>query len=204
MPKVIGLLLVMAAIGAAAWYFVLRPTPAATASVDSTTVTTAATATTVSTPPVAAAAVVPPAVDTATATTTDAIAAADAATEAAASSKQCSLVTRAEMETILGAKIVRVTSNELTCAYFTDADRSAQVDTTWTGGKDALTQTKGFNSAAGLFTPIAGIGDEAYLQAAGVLHILKGDTYVVVNSREYPHELETESAIARRVMEKMK
>lgn len=37
-----------------------------------------------------------------------------------------------------------------------------------------------------------------------VCYVLKGDTYVVVNSREYPNELENESAIARKVMEKMK
>lgn len=127
-----------------------------------------------------------------------------AGTEAAANSKPCSLVTRAEMETILGAKIVKVTTSELTCNYFTDETMSAEVETTWTGGKAAFAQVKGFNSAPGLAAPVAGIGDEAYLQAAGVLHVLKGDTYVVVNSRVYPKELETESAIARKAIERLK
>jgi hypothetical protein len=127
-----------------------------------------------------------------------------AATAAAASSKQCSLITRAEMESILGAKIVKLTATELTCAYFTDADRSAQVDTIWTGAKEALAETKGFNSGEGLFKPIPGIGDEAYFQAAGVLHVLKGNTYIVVNSREYPNELEIESAIARKIVASLK
>ena len=131
-----------------------------------------------------------------------------AATEAAASSKPCSLLTRAEMGSILGAKIVKVTSTELTCAYFTDETASAQIDTTWSGGRAAMAETKGFNSGEGLFEPVAGIGDEAYMQAAGVLHVLKGDTYVVVNSREYASDssgthLEMESAIARKALEKL-
>jgi hypothetical protein len=125
-------------------------------------------------------------------------------TEAAAGSKPCSLVTRAEMETILGAKIVKVTTTDLACSYFTDETMSAQVETTWIDGKGAYAQVKAFNSAPGLAEPVTGIGDEAYLQAAGVLHVLKNDTYVVVNSREYPDELKTESAIATKAMEKLK
>jgi hypothetical protein len=204
-PMVLVVILAIAAIGMGTWYFVTKRSLAATnltASSSTSTVITSTTATTVSAAPVAVAAVEPPVTDTATATTTDAVAASDAATEAAAGSKQCSLVTRAEMGTILGKKIVRVIVDKEICSYFTDADRSAQVETTWTGGKDALTAAKGFNE--GLMTAVPNIGDEAYMQAAGVLHVLKGDTYVIVNSREYPNDLENESAIARKVMEKMK
>lgn len=144
-----------------------------------------------------AAVVVPPVTDSASP------AAIDAATEIAAKSKPCSVISREDMGAILGKKIVKLTNTELTCLYFTDADASAQVDTTWTGGKNAMNETKGFNSGEGLFTPVPGIGDEAYSQAAGVLHVLKGDTYVVVNSREYPNQDETEIAIAKKIMEKM-
>lgn len=125
-------------------------------------------------------------------------------TETATASKPCSLVTRGEMATILRSPIVKVTTSELTCNYFTDDTMSAGVETTWTGGKDAFAQVKGFNSAPGLSKPVDGIGDEAYLQAAGVLHILKNDTYVVVNSRVYPNELETESAIGAQAMKRLK
>jgi hypothetical protein len=124
--------------------------------------------------------------------------------EVAAASKPCSLVTRAEMGTILGSKIVRVSTSELACNYFTDQTMSADVETTWTGGKAAFAQVRGFNSAPGLADPVAGIGDEAYMQAAGVLHVLKNDTYVVVNSRVYPNSLMTESAIATKAMERLK
>jgi len=106
------------------------------------------------------------------------------------------------MGTILRSKIVKVTVDGQICSYFTNPDRSAQVETTWTGGKEALTAAKGFSE--GLLTPVPNIGDEAYMHAAGVLHVLKGDTYVVVNSREYLNDLEYESAIAGKAMEKLK
>jgi hypothetical protein len=190
-------IIVLVALGIGGWLF-LRSRSAAGSSVVSsgTTVRTASAA--VSTQPVAAALT-----DT-TKTTTDTQAAVAATTQASANSKPCSVVTSAEMEKILGMKIVKLTTNELICSYFTSETMSAQVETTWTGGKDAYAQVKGFNSAPGLAEPVQGIGDEAYLQAAGVMHILKGDTYVVINSREYPNERETETAIAEKVMEKMK
>jgi hypothetical protein len=123
---------------------------------------------------------------------------------AAAASRPCSLVSQADMEQILGTRIVKITSNETTCQYFTDESRSAQIESTWTGGKQAMNEARGYNANPGLFEPVSGIGDEAYMQAAGVLHVIKGDVYVVVNSREYPNEAQTESAIAVKAMEKLK
>ena len=211
------------AMGIAGWLFLRNRTAAESAVVSSSTVSTVSTAEKSSTqvPPASSvtATEVAAAVTTSTDTTstgptstdarssepvsTETVSATAAETEAAASSKPCSLVTRAEMEKILGSKIVKVTNNEQSCSYFTDDKNSANVDTIWTGGKESYAQVKGFNSAPGLAQPVAGIGDEAYLQAAGVLHVLKGETYVVVNSRAYPNELAIESAIARKVMEKL-
>ena len=170
----------------------------------STTVNTAATVvpTSSSAGPAAAAAVVPPVTDsTSTAPSEAAIA---AATAAAATSKPCSLITPAEMESILGLKIVKLTATELTCSYFTDDGRSADIKSTWTGAKEALAATHGFPGAERLFKPVPGIGDEAYFQLGGVLHVLKGNTYIVVNSRVYPKEEATESAIARKIAANLK
>jgi hypothetical protein len=199
---VIVVILALIALGIGGWFFVTHRAVAATpqqAAVDSTKVT-APTATTQTT--AATTSVVVDTMSSASSSVTGT--AADAATEAAAASKQCSLITREEMGALLGSKIVKLTSNQLTCAYFTDAERSAQVDSTWVDGKAGMAEMKGFNKGEGLLTPVAGIGDEAYLQAAGVLHVLKGDMYVVVNSREYPNELVVESAIAKKIMEKVK
>jgi len=128
----------------------------------------------------------------------------DAATAKAANSKPCSVITRAEMETILGTKVVKMATNDLTCQFYTDDTSSADVETTWTGGKAVYEQIKGYNRAPGDLQAVTGIGDEAYFPVTSVLHALKGDTYVVVNARVYPNPLETESAVARKVMEKLK
>jgi hypothetical protein len=132
------------------------------------------------------------------------LSATDAPSAAAASSKPCSVVTRDEMEKILGMKIVKITTSDMTCLFFTDDTSSVEVETTWTGGKAVYFQIKGYNAAPGNLRDVAGIGDEAYFPVTNVLHVLKGDTYVVVNARVYANELATESAIARKVMEKLK
>lgn len=210
MPVLIAVIAIIA-LGIGGWFLLTNRTvvaaPVAAAVVTPALSTVAVTSTVTTTTSIATtdsqAAVEPPSAETAT-TASEPQSVTDAATAVAEKSKPCSVITRDEMGAILGKKIVKLTATEATCAYFTDADASAQVDTIWTGGKAALAEMKGFNSGEGLLTVVPGIGDEAYSQAAGVLHVLKGDTYVVVNSREYPNELEIESAIARKILEKMK
>jgi hypothetical protein len=195
------------ALAVGGWFFTTHR--ALAASPDATVVTTTSATTTVNTaatvvPTTSSAEAAAPVAVTDSTSSAPSDADIAAATTAAASSKQCSLITRAEMESILGAKIVKLTATEQTCAYFTDAERSAQVEATWSGGKEALGVAKGFNNSQDLFKPMPGIGDEAYFQAGGVLHFVTGDTYIVVNSREYPNELEIESAIARKIVANLK
>ena len=201
--RTIGVVAILAVIGfgIAAYFFVTRQAVAAPPPVTTTSTRTVAT---VSATTTTAAVEAPPPVTDIAATSSNAVSVADKAIEDAAGSKPCSLITRAEIGQILDSQIVKVTNTEHSCAYFTDDTKSAQVETTWTGGKDAMKEIKGFNSGEGLMSPIAGLGDEAFLQAAGVLHVLKGDTYVVINAREYPHEQEIETAVARVIMEKIK
>lgn len=123
---------------------------------------------------------------------------------AAAASKPCSLVSRTEMEQILGMKVVNITSTEAGCSYFTDATMSVDIDSTWTGGREAMAAARGYNANPGLFEPVPGIGDEAFMQAAGVLHVREGDVYLTINARQYPNEAESENAMARKAVEKLK
>ncbi len=208
MPVLIAVIAIVA-LGIGGWFFLRNravvAAPVAAAAVTPVLSTVAVTSTTTTTTTIATtdsqAAVEPPSAETET-TASEPQSVTDAATAAAEKSKPCSAITREEMGAILGKKIVSLKVYETSCSYFTDVDRSAQVDTIWTGGKAALSVAKGFNK--GLLTVVPDIGDEAYSHAAGVLHVLKGDTYIVVNSREYPNEFENESAIARKILEKMK
>ena len=94
----------------------------------------------------------------------------NAATGVAERSKPCSLVTRAEMEKILGIKVTHMTSTERICSYFTDGTSSADLETSWTGGKAEYAETKSFGGDPSQLQAIPAIGDEAYLHPSGVLH----------------------------------
>jgi hypothetical protein len=202
---IVAIVLVVA-LGIGGWLFLTHRTAAASPVVSSTASSSSSTSVTRSTAPPTPA---PVASDTAplapmASASGELPYALDAASEAAAKSKPCSVVTPAEMEKILGTRIIKVSLNDTTCLYYTDETRSAEVETTWTGGKPVYLQMKGYNSAPGNVQAIVGIGDEAYFPVTDVLHVLKGDTYVVVNARVYANPLETASAIARKVMEKLK
>lgn len=47
------------------------------------------------------------------------------------------------------------------------------------------------------------LGDEAFFQAAGVMHVRKGDVYVIINSRVFPNARETETLIANQVLARL-
>jgi len=142
---------------------------------------------------------------TAVAVTSPAAAASPATASAAADgagTKPCSLVTRDEMQAILGAPIQRLTTAEAECAYLTDDTHQATVETTWRGGRTAMEDAKKYNGET--MRAVPGLGDEAYFQAAGVMHVRKGDVYLIVNSRVYPNEEVAETAIVRKALARLK
>ena len=106
------------------------------------------------------------------------------------------------MSSIMGVSIQYLKVAEASCEYHTDAENSVQVETTWTGGGVAMSDTKKFNP--GLLEPIPNLADEAYFHPAGVTHFRKGDLYVQINSRVYPNERETELKIAQKAVAALK
>lgn len=198
--------IVVIALGIGGWLFVRQRTHTGS-SVVTTTTSSSTTVTKATAVPLAsngAQATAVPSGDTAGVVPPGAPPPTAAEPEASANAKPCSLVTRAEMEAILGLKIVKLTADESNCQYYTDETSSVVIETTWTGGKAMFLQMKGFHSAPDPPDPVTGIGDDGYFPVTQVLHVLKGDTYVAVNARVYPNPLETESAIARKAMERLK
>ena len=112
--------------------------------------------------------------------------------------KACSLVSKEEMEQIMGFRLKDVAVEQLTCQYRNDEGYMVEVETTWRGGKEAMDSAKIYN--AGLFDPVPGLGDEAFFQAAGVMHVRKNDVYLVINSRVFPNARETETLIANKAL----
>jgi hypothetical protein len=84
----------------------------------------------------------------------------------------------------------------------TDDTHEATVETTWSGGREAMADAKKFNGET--MRAVPGLGDEAYFQAAGVMHVRQGDVYLVVDSRVYPNDEETETSIVRKALARLK
>jgi hypothetical protein len=118
--------------------------------------------------------------------------------DSASKMKACSLVTKEEMEQILGSKLKDVAVEQMTCQYRNDEGYSVDLETTWEGGKEAFASAKVYN--APVFDLVSDLGDEAFFQAAGVMHVRKGDIYMIVNSRIYQNPRETETLIANKAL----
>ncbi len=118
--------------------------------------------------------------------------------DAASKMKPCSLVSKEEMELILGFKLKDLAVEQLTCQYRNDEGYMVEVETTWQGGKEAMDQAKIYNAPT--FDMVPDLGDEAFFQAAGVMHVRKGDVYLIINSRVFPTPRETETLIANQAL----
>ncbi len=129
------------------------------------------------------------------------VALAKAPADGGAGSKPCSLITQGEMQAIVGASIRQVTARKAVCAYVTDETHEATVETTWSGGREAMADARKFNGET--MRAVPGLGDEAYFQAAGVMHVRKGDVYLIVDSRVYPNDEATETSIVRKALTRL-
>jgi hypothetical protein len=112
----------------------------------------------------------------------------------------CSLLTRAEVEAVLGPLAVepyRSSSNwpplahgkGFACAYFTPGHHVFVVSPTWSGGKDSFRLEKGIGGLVGSVLPkgeltvMKGPWDAAQVGMTGALQFLKGDTLLDVYYR---------------------
>ena len=118
--------------------------------------------------------------------------------DAASKMKPCSLVSKEDMEQILGVKLKDLAVEQLTCQYRNDEGYMVEVETTWQGGKEAMDQAKIYNAPT--FDMVPDLGDDAFFQAAGVMHVRKGDVYIIINSRVFPTPRETETIIANKAL----
>jgi hypothetical protein len=122
-----------------------------------------------------------------------------AANEAAAKAQVCSVVSKTDIEQILGKPVREIVATNASCQYRTNFEHFVEIESTWKGGKEAMAAAKIYN--AGLFSAIPRLGDESYFQAAGITHVRKGDVYFVINARAYQNSKETEVKIAQKLVE---
>ncbi|MDP9176061.1 MAG: hypothetical protein M3O61_00105 [Gemmatimonadota bacterium] len=119
---------------------------------------------------------------------------ASAAQPALSARSACSLVTKAEMEGILGGPLTHAVATDspaqTACTYTGAGSRYAQLTVEWQGGASGIA---GANLAGALMgaaggevkatTPITGLGDEAVMLIGGVLNVRKGPALITVDLR---------------------
>ena len=100
----------------------------------------------------------------------------------------CRLATKAEVAAAFHAPVVGVDSSGSTCTYDFGGARHMAVQVTWEGGTMLMKLSHGAmkSIAAGMdtFTPVAGVGDEAYVEPMGSgVMMRKGDVMVNIDLR---------------------
>jgi hypothetical protein len=100
----------------------------------------------------------------------------------------CRLVTKDEVAAAFHAPVVSVENSGTVCTYDFGGTRTVAVDVTWEGGTLAMKLAHGAmkNVVAGMetFTPVAGVGDETYVEPMGSgVMLRKGDVMVNIDLR---------------------
>ena len=139
-----------------------------------------------------------------------------ASTSAAPSSKSaCTMITKAEMEAILGGPLTYAvpsdTPAQTVCTYTGSGGRYAQVTVEWRGGESGIA---GSNLAGALMNAatggdvkasntVEGIGDEAVMIIGGVLNVRKGQALISIDLRMQNDYERKARAIAEQVLTKI-
>lgn len=100
----------------------------------------------------------------------------------------CRLATKAEVAAAFHMPVMSMENEGSNCIYDFGGSRRVAVDVTWEGGTMAMKLSHGaLKSIAGgmdTFTPIAGVGDEAYVEPMGSgIMMRKGDVMVNIDLR---------------------
>ncbi len=100
----------------------------------------------------------------------------------------CRLVTKAEVAAAFHMPVLSMNAEGSNCIYDLGGSRHVAVDVTWEGGTMTMKLSHGaLKSIAGgmdTFTPIPGVGDEAYVEPMGSgVMLRKGDVMVNIDLR---------------------
>lgn len=126
----------------------------------------------------------------------------------------CSMLPKAEMETILGGSLTHAvpadSPSETTCRYTGDGGRYAQVTIEWQGGETGMAGARVagalMGQAAGGMKPVTTVedlGDEAVMLTGGVLNVRKGAALISVDLRGQAAGESKTIEIAEKVLARM-
>lgn len=120
----------------------------------------------------------------------------------------CRLATKAEVAAAFHAPVLNMEHAGDTCVYDFGGSHRIAVQVTWEGGTLAMKLSHGAmkSIAAGMdtFTPVAGVGDEAYLEPMGSgLMLRKGDVMVNIDLRMAKQNAEAGKQIAAHIASRL-
>ncbi|MEO8193743.1 MAG: hypothetical protein ABI681_07820 [Gemmatimonadales bacterium] len=126
----------------------------------------------------------------------------------------CALVTKSDMESILGGPLSYAVAKDspasTVCTYTGAGGRYAQLTIEWQGGESGIAGArlagKLMGATAGdvkVTTPVEGVGDEAIMMIGGVLNVRKGPALIAVDLRMQDNSEAKAKAIAQRVIAKL-
>jgi hypothetical protein len=116
----------------------------------------------------------------------------------------CALVTTAEVEAVIGEKVLRAQNGGSNCSYETQDAQASSVTLSvkWSGAGEEMDAVKGANKLLGNIgaslqgkegapgdvgnmlaskNPARDVGDDSMFDASQTLHVRKGDVYITVN-----------------------
>jgi hypothetical protein len=113
----------------------------------------------------------------------------------------CRLATKAEVANAFRTSVASVENDGSTCTYDLGGSRRVAIQATWEGGIMLMKLSHGAmkSIAAGMdtFTPVAGVGDEAYVEPMGSgIMMRKGDVMVHIDLRMANQNAEAGKQIA--------
>lgn len=117
----------------------------------------------------------------------------------------CSLVTKEEIESVLGESVAAGVADGDDCNYDAVKQGLASARISWLHGHaDAAMQgARSGIKMMNLGKPVEGLGDEAIFMAPGVLYVRKGDDLVTVNLVLAPNALDKTKTLAEKALSRL-
>lgn len=117
----------------------------------------------------------------------------------------CSLVTKDEVEAVLGATVAAGVADGDDCNYDAVNQGSAGARISWLHGHaDAAMQgARAGIKMMNLGQPVEGLGDEAIFMAPGVLYVRKGDDLITINLVLAPNALDKTKTLAAKALARL-
>jgi hypothetical protein len=117
----------------------------------------------------------------------------------------CSLVTKEEVATTLGVKIVDAIADGNDCNYQSESDGPTVAQISWSDGdaEAGMTGVRAGTKMMGMQSRVEGLGDEAIFMPPAMLWVKQGDDLITVNLVLAPQPLDKAKPLAQKALSRL-